>query len=299
MVAEAVWTVTAPQLVGSRRGQQPTPLNLAGWVGARDIATETAGADSVRSACGALTAHETVADQFYGDVARPSAWMARHLAARRHAAAAVARVASLRALLLAAKGGSRTMQGAAKVLVGILRRHEPSTAEHCRSAQQLAARLGRAIRLPERDQTTLELSALLHDVGKVGVPVPLLLKCTRLSPAEWVAVRAHPSLGAQMVEGVSALASLTPAIRHHHERWDGTGYPDGLAGSAIPLPARLIAVADAYTTLCAGRPYQRPRDPESAIEEIRRGFGSQFDPALTVLVPALRSFESPAYSAAC
>ena len=88
MVAEAVWTVTAPQLVEAGAGSSRTPLNLAGWVGARDIVTETAGADSVRSACGALTAHETVADQFYGDVARTSAWMARHLAARRHAAAA-------------------------------------------------------------------------------------------------------------------------------------------------------------------------------------------------------------------
>jgi putative two-component system response regulator len=142
---------------------------------------------------------------------------------------------------------------------------------------------------------TLVKSAPLHDIGKVGIPDHILLKPGPLTPAEWAVMRRHAALGADALEracrhrapgavddgaACGYLAMACDIARHHHERWDGAGYPDGLAGEAIPLPARLMAVADVYDALISRRPYKEPFPPSEAARLVMHGAGTQFDPAL-------------------
>ncbi len=141
----------------------------------------------------------------------------------------------------------------------------------------LADRLG--IDGPQRDR--LEWAALLHDVGKLTVATRILDKAGRPTPAQWDVLRRHPSDGAELVGPLLAwLGEWGAAIRHHHERWDGGGYPDGLAGEAIPRSARIVALADAWESMTAARPYRSPMATRAAYAEVTRGRGSQFDPAV-------------------
>jgi HD-GYP domain-containing protein (c-di-GMP phosphodiesterase class II) len=119
---------------------------------------------------------------------------------------------------------------------------------------------------------------VLHDVGKIGVPDAILVKVGPLDPDEWRAMRAHPEIGRRVLEGVAFLAPAVAAVAHHHERWDGKGYPDGLAAGAIPLAGRVVAVADAYDAMATDRPCRTGLPVEVARAEIERGRGSQFDP---------------------
>ncbi len=124
----------------------------------------------------------------------------------------------------------------------------------------------------------LALAGQLHDVGKVAIPETILQKPAALTAEEWDVMRTHPAVGADVVSRIPALRPLAPVIRAHHERWDGQGYPDQLTGEAIPLGARILAVADAYQTMIVDRPYQPARPPAGALAELRRCAGSQFDP---------------------
>jgi putative two-component system response regulator len=119
----------------------------------------------------------------------------------------------------------------------------------------------------------------LHDIGKVGIPDGLLQKPGPLDPAERTLIQNHVTIGYQMLSGVSFLREALPIVRGHHERWDGGGYPDGLAGDEIPLHARLLAVADAYDAITSDRPYRLALTPEEAGHRIRAEAGTQFDPA--------------------
>jgi len=121
---------------------------------------------------------------------------------------------------------------------------------------------------------------LLHDVGKIGVPGYLLRKEGPLSDDEWQLMRRHPEIGERICRPLSASRGLVPVIRHHHERYDGRGYPDGLRGEAIPLGARIVAIADAYEAMFHGRPYQPARTHVETVEELQRLGGRQFDPGL-------------------
>jgi HD-GYP domain-containing protein (c-di-GMP phosphodiesterase class II) len=122
------------------------------------------------------------------------------------------------------------------------------------------------------------LAGRLHDIGEIAVPDALLEKNTPLTEGEEELIHKHPAVGASVVSRVPALRALAPLIRGHHERWDGQGYPDGLAATAIPLGARVLAVADAFRALTAERAFRRAVDPPAALGEIRRGAGTQFDP---------------------
>jgi HD-GYP domain-containing protein (c-di-GMP phosphodiesterase class II) len=124
----------------------------------------------------------------------------------------------------------------------------------------------------------LRVAALLHDIGKIGIPDSALNKPARLTSAEFLMVKAHPVITAQIVGKIEALAHLVPIIRHHHERWDGTGYPDGLKGDDIPLLARILAVADGFEAMTSERPYRRARSEEEALAELKKCAGSQWDP---------------------
>ena len=124
------------------------------------------------------------------------------------------------------------------------------------------------------------MAALLHDIGKVGIPDVLLQKVERLSSHERALLREHAELGAQILEASPFLQDLMPAVRNHHEHWDGGGYPDQLAGENIPLAARIIGVAEAYDAMQRNRPYRAGLTSEEAVSELRRCAGTQFDPAV-------------------
>jgi HD-GYP domain-containing protein (c-di-GMP phosphodiesterase class II) len=137
------------------------------------------------------------------------------------------------------------------------------------------------------------LGGWLHDVGKAGIPEHILAKPGPLDDSEWAVMRTHPVMGEQIVRGVAALRDAATAVRHHHERYDGSGYPDRLAGTAIPIEARIVAAADAYAAMTAARPYSPARTPFEATVELRKCSGSQLDPdvvraLLTVLGLATR-----------
>ena len=124
----------------------------------------------------------------------------------------------------------------------------------------------------------------LHDVGKVAIPDAVLQKPGRLTENEWVLMRAHAAVGADVVRRLPALRVLAPLIHAHHEKWDGSGYPDGLTGEEIPLGARIVAVADAYGAMTTDRPYRPACTPAAALAELRRCAGTQFDPDVVATV---------------
>jgi putative nucleotidyltransferase with HDIG domain len=128
--------------------------------------------------------------------------------------------------------------------------------------------------------STLRRGALLHDIGKIGVPDNVLRKPTALSESEWAVMKRHPEFGARIIAGIPFLEDVARIVRHHHERWDGMGYPDGLKGERIPLGARIFAVGDSFDAMTSDRPYRRGLLIEAAREEIRRCGGSQFDPTV-------------------
>ena len=125
------------------------------------------------------------------------------------------------------------------------------------------------------------LGGWLHDVGKLAVPERTLNKPRPLDDAEWEVMRTHSAVGADIVHRIPVLRQVASAVRHHHERYSGDGYPDGLAGHAIPIEARIIAAADAYAAMTADRPYSPARTTQEATAELRRSAGSHFDPAVT------------------
>lgn len=167
---------------------------------------------------------------------------------------------------------------ALEALAAALEAKDTYTRGHSVRVARLAQACARVLGLSDEEQEQLYLTALLHDIGKIGVPESILLKPGPLEPAEWEEVKSHPVVGARIVEPSGFPPQVVAAIRHHHENYGGGGYPDGLVGEEIPLLARIIGAADAYDAMTSDRPYRRPRTAEEAIEELRRGAGRQFDP---------------------
>jgi HD-GYP domain-containing protein (c-di-GMP phosphodiesterase class II) len=141
-------------------------------------------------------------------------------------------------------------------------------------AEITAARLG----LDEDESERIRLGAELHDVGKAAIPDAILTKPEPLSDDEWEFVRRHTVIGERIVRAAPSLSRAADLVRWHHERYDGTGYPDALAGEEIPLGARVIAVSDAFDAMVSGRPYRAAVTAEEALDELRRCAGTQFDP---------------------
>jgi diguanylate cyclase (GGDEF)-like protein/putative nucleotidyltransferase with HDIG domain len=152
------------------------------------------------------------------------------------------------------------------------------TAGHSRRVQQLALAIGRELGLSQAELDLLGHAALFHDIGKLAIPDAVLLKPASLTTEEWALMQRHADEGARIIDRLGFLNDAVPAIRHHHERFDGTGYPDGLAGEDIPLGARIIHVADALDSMLTTRIYRAARPADEALEELRRGSGSQFCP---------------------
>jgi putative nucleotidyltransferase with HDIG domain len=160
-------------------------------------------------------------------------------------------------------------------------KRDPFTSLHSWRVKEIAGDIGRAMRLSETDLEALEWGGLLHDVGKIGVPDAVLLKQDRLNKEERTMMNSHPVLGAQIIAKVDRLSREMPIIRHHHEWYNGSGYPDRLIGDEIPLLARVLHVADSFEAMTAARPYRMtPLTPEQAIAELRKFAGIQFDPTV-------------------
>ena len=167
-----------------------------------------------------------------------------------------------------------------------LERKDRSARDHNAAVSRIAVRVAAQLGLRGETLRRVELGALLHDVGKLDVPDRILGKPTRLTDLEWRVMRRHAASGERLLLHILDLPDVLAIVRSHHERWDGAGYPDGIRGEAIPLGARIVAVADAFRAMTEPRPYRRPRSREEALEEISAASGRQFDPDC---VDALRS----------
>jgi putative nucleotidyltransferase with HDIG domain len=163
-------------------------------------------------------------------------------------------------------------------LIVKLEARDPLTSEHSRAVAAWCSRLGRRLGLDSSEVTFAARCGLLHDVGKVATPLEVLNAPRALDEREWRLIRAHAAAGEAMVRAVPELRPFAPAVRSHHERLDGHGYPDRLPASAIPLMARIVAVADSFNAMIGRRPYRMPMPPLRALEELVRGRGTQFDP---------------------
>lgn len=165
-----------------------------------------------------------------------------------------------------------------RALHGALAAKDPSTHAHSERCAEYAGLLAKEMGLPVQQQAAVRIGALLHDIGKLAVPDDILLKPGPLNKAEWAAIRQHPLAGHHLLSQLPSLAEALPAVLHHHEHFDGSGYPEGLTGEDIPLVARILLVADAYDAMTSNRPYRQAMSSEAAIEELKRNAGAQFDP---------------------
>jgi len=178
------------------------------------------------------------------------------------------------------------------VLANAIEARNAYASGHTRRVGAFAQAAARRLGLGEPDLQAVALGSVLHDIGEIGVPDGVLTKPGPLTPEEEQQVMCHPSIGARLLRSVPALEHLVPFVLHHHERYDGTGYPHGLAENAIPFGARLLAVADALDAMTTDRPYRSRLDPAAAVAELTNGAGGQFDPGVVdALVEAYRAGE--------
>jgi putative two-component system response regulator len=158
---------------------------------------------------------------------------------------------------------------------------------HCERLAALALRIAEETGMPSAEIESLRLGAILHDVGKIGIPDRVLLKPGPLDDEERRIVETHPVIGDKLLEPLDLLAAARPIVRHHHERWDGRGYPDGLAAEGIPLAARIVAVADSVEVMSSRQLYRAPLAPEQIVAELHRQAGSQWDAELVGIILGL------------
>jgi HD-GYP domain-containing protein (c-di-GMP phosphodiesterase class II) len=170
------------------------------------------------------------------------------------------------------------------VLMQLLTEREPLLHEHVCDVGVLATALGRRFKLDSEQLDELRRAAELHDLGKLAIPDHVLYKPGPLSDSEWRLMRQHTIIGERILNAAPALRPVGRLVRSSHERWDGQGYPDRLAGEEIPLGSRIIAVCDAYDASVSDRAYDRARTPEEALAELRRNAGTQFDPCVVEML---------------
>jgi len=167
-----------------------------------------------------------------------------------------------------------------RALTTALEAKDPYTKGHSERVAQLSVKLGRKMNLPEDQVELLEYVGLLHDIGKIGVRDSVLKKPGIFASEEYAEMQRHPVIGGQIIRDIRLLGKAASWVRYHHERWDGAGFPDGLAGEEIPLGARIIAVCDAFDAITSERPYKRAFSIAEARREVVKGSGTQFDPAV-------------------
>lgn len=173
---------------------------------------------------------------------------------------------------------------AVKALAAAIDARDNYTHEHSQAVVTLAEQVARALALPAPEVERVRTGALLHDVGKVAIPNEILYKAGTLDESEWEVMRQHPLIGERILRRTPELTDVAALVRHEHEHYDGSGYPDGVAGADIPIASRIILACDAYSAMITRRPYREPMSPATAVDELRRSSGGQFDP---VVVDAL------------
>jgi len=178
------------------------------------------------------------------------------------------------------RGRASAQRQSTDVLLQALSERHPRLGDHLSGVAMLAEVTARALGLPEEVIERTRLTAELHDIGKVALPDGVLNKTGALNDDEWVFIKTHTLIGERIVSAAPALGHIAPLVRSTHERWDGAGYPDRLADEAIPIEARVVSVCDAYDAMTSDRPYRRAMSGEVAVDELRRGAGSQFDPGV-------------------
>ncbi len=180
-----------------------------------------------------------------------------------------------------------------RAIITSLEEKDSYTHGHSVRVAEYSVMIARELGYSEQQVREVEISALFHDIGKIGIPDHILAKPARLTPAEFEIMKSHPVRSAQIMEKISALKDLIPGIRHHHERFDGHGYPDGLVGHEIPLYSRIILIADTFDAMTSTRPYRLALDKEMAIRELQNCSGTQFDtPLVEAFISAMRKKHS-------
>ncbi len=173
------------------------------------------------------------------------------------------------------------LTGVLQALMASLDAKDSYTKGHSERVAHLARLIGLKLGLTELELQKLVLAGLVHDLGKIGVPEQILRKTERLTDAEYDMVKLHPEIGRKIVNEIPLLFQVIPAVLHHHERWDGRGYPSGLQNDSIPLFARILAVADSFDAMSSTRCYQTSKSQDQVLIEMRKCQGSQFDPEVT------------------
>ena len=171
----------------------------------------------------------------------------------------------------------------AEALAEAVGRRDPYTGGHTRRVVEYSLLIADALKMPPEERETLGLAATLHDIGKIGIEDAILGKDTALTTEEAEMMKFHPDIGAKILSHVEEMRGVISGVRHHHEKFDGSGYPDGLSGDAIPLMARIIAIGDAFDALTTERPYRSAVDRGSACVELELSVGSHFDPCLVAI----------------
>jgi putative nucleotidyltransferase with HDIG domain len=172
------------------------------------------------------------------------------------------------------------MMGLLHALTSAVDAKDAYTCGHSERVALLSRRLAKEIALPESQVDRIYMAGLLHDVGKIGVPEAVLQKTGKLTPEEFDQMKRHPGVGARILSDIKQVEDIIPGVLHHHERYDGKGYPTGLSGQNIPLMGRIICLADCFDAMTSNRTYRRALPLEVALSEIRRCSGTQFDPKL-------------------
>jgi len=183
-------------------------------------------------------------------------------------------------LVESARALEATLLETIETLNAAVEARDPYTAGHSQRVRRVALAIGRELRLPAKQLGALATAALFHDIGKIGMPDSILTKPGKLDRAEATIMREHVTRGAEIVARISSLRDSVPAIRHHHERWDGLGYPDRLSGTTIPVESAIIAIADSWDAMTTDRPYAVALDVDEAMLQIEAGRGKQFNPAV-------------------
>jgi HD-GYP domain-containing protein (c-di-GMP phosphodiesterase class II) len=184
----------------------------------------------------------------------------------------------------------QTFLSTVEALANALEANDEDTSSHARWITDLAIRVGRELGLDARALKRVELGALFHDIGKIGIPSSILTKPGALTEQERLVIETHPALGERILRPIGQLRNVCGIVRHCHERWDGRGYPDRRAGDEIPIESRIIFACDAFHAMTTDRPYRRALPIEEAVRRMREGAGSQFDP--TVVEACLRVLEA-------
>lgn len=165
---------------------------------------------------------------------------------------------------------------------------DPGTGDHSARLEFLAETLGQKLDLNAEQKLHVKYACALHDIGKIGIPETILMKPGQLDPQEWQIMKTHSLIGAKIVEKIPFLRDLTAIVKHHHEHFDGTGYPDGSVGDRIPIESRILTIVDAFDAMTSDRPYRKALSTREAVAQLMEAKGSQFDPKVIDAFLSLR-----------